>query len=55
MHLGNYRALDPSGTKGLTNWYEAYYEIWREFYGNEDELAWESEAARGHLEEMFGQ
>ncbi|EMA25389.1 HNH endonuclease [Haloarcula amylolytica] len=50
MRLGNYRALDPSGTKGLTNYNEACYEIWKEFYGNENELAWEAKRARERLE-----
>lgn len=50
MRLANYRALDPSGTKGLTNYNEACHEIWKEFYGNKDELAWEAERARERLE-----
>lgn len=50
MRLANYRALDRSGTKGLTNYNKACYQIWKEFYRNEDQLAWEAERARDRLE-----
>lgn len=47
--LGNYRHLDPAGTKGLENTGQPCVEIWQEFYGNEFELRRAAEGARQRL------
>jgi hypothetical protein len=47
--LGNYRHLDPVGTKGLKNTGRPCVEIWQEFYGNESELRRAAEDARRWL------
>ncbi len=41
--LGNYRHLDPAGTKGLENTGRPCVEIWKEFHGNECELRYAAE------------
>jgi len=47
--LGNYRHLDPEGTKGLKNTGRPCVEVWQEFYGNESELRRAAEEARQRL------
>lgn len=49
FRLGNYRYLDPRSTKGLSNISKGCREIWEDYYGNEDELAYEAERARQRL------
>jgi putative restriction endonuclease len=51
LRLGNYRHLDPESTKGLENVSQDCREIWADYYGNEDELAYEAERARERLQE----
>lgn len=47
--LGNYRHLDPEGTKGLKSTGGPLIEIWEEFYGNESELRRAAEGAQQRL------
>lgn len=47
--LGNYRHLDPEGSKGFENTGQPCIEIWQEFYGNESELHRAAEGARRRL------
>lgn len=47
--LGNFRALDPRVDSGMENVGAPAQEIWDEYYGNEEELAWEAEFARERL------
>lgn len=47
--LGNYRHLDPAGSKGFENTGQPCVEIWQEFYGNESELRHAAEGARQRL------
>lgn len=49
--LGNYRHLDPAGSKGFENTGRPCVEIWQEFYGNESELHHAAEDARQRLAE----
>jgi len=49
LRLANYTHLDPSGTQGMENTGTTCREIWEEFYGNEEELHREAEAARERL------
>ncbi|PSQ51907.1 hypothetical protein BRD20_08795 [Halobacteriales archaeon SW_8_65_20] len=49
FRLGNYRYLDPRSTQGLSNISKGCRDIWEDYYGNEDELAYEAERARQRL------
>lgn len=46
LRFGNYRYLDPRSTQGLSNISKGCLEIWGDYYGNEDELAYEAKRAR---------
>lgn len=47
--LGNYEYYDPDGTGGMDGGSDYCGEIWDEFYGHEDELAYEAERIREEL------
>lgn len=50
LRLANYRSLDGSSSKGMSNGGEGCRQIWEEYVGNEEELAREAELARERLE-----
>lgn len=56
LKLANYARLDPAlkerNISGMTHGSKAEEEIWNEFHGNWEELAWESESALANMKEI---
>jgi hypothetical protein len=50
LRLANFRHLDPNGTDGMSNVGADCRDIWEEFYGQEDELAYRAEEIRDGLD-----
>lgn len=49
LRLANFRALDDSSTKGMTNYSKASQRLWDEFHGHREELAFAAEGAQERL------
>jgi hypothetical protein len=53
--LGNYRYVDPAESSGMSHISEEARAIWEEYYGNEEELAYEAEQARNRFRLSLGE
>lgn len=49
LRLANYRNIDPRSTKGMSHVSKGCREIWDDYFGNEDQLEYETESARQRL------